>query len=68
MKCLLKRCKINDKNEKIIKGYFSKYLGFNGCKIHWVQDRQEAKLFKSVKEARDMIRINKIKNVEVEKI
>jgi hypothetical protein len=48
--------------------YYKHYLGFAGCKIHWVMDRQEAKLFDSVKEARNEIRINKIKNVEVEKI
>ena len=51
-----------------IKMYYSKHLGFEGQQNHWVFDRQEAKLFPSVKEARQEIRINKIKNVEVEKI
>ena len=48
--------------------YYKHYLGLDSCKIHWVADRQEAKLFESVKEARQEIRINKIKNVEVVKI
>ena len=58
MKCFIKR---NDM-------YYKQYLGIPCCKIHWVAYRQEAKLFNNVKEARDEIRINKIKNVEVVKI
>lgn len=56
------------KNALKVKMYYSKHLGFEGMENHWVLDRQEAKLFPSVKEARQEIRINKIKNVEVEKI
>lgn len=62
MKCFIVR------NTLKVKAYYSKHLGFEGMKNHWVLDRQEAKLFPSVKEARQEIRINKIKNVEVEKI
>lgn len=62
MKCFIVRKNLN------IKIYYSKHLGFEGIENHWVLDRQEAKLFPSVKEARQEIRINKIKNVEVEKI
>lgn len=58
MKCFIKRNNM----------YYKHYLGFAGCKIHWVMERQEAKLFNSVAEARKEIRINKIKNVEVVKI
>ena len=58
MKCFIKRNNM----------YYKHYLGLDSCKIHWVADRQEAKLFESVKEARQEIRINKIKNVEVVKI
>lgn len=56
------------KKELKIKMYYSKHLGLECQQNHWVLDRQEAKLFPSVKEARQEIRINKIKNVEVEKI
>lgn len=62
MKCFIVRKNLN------IKMYYSKHLGFECQQNHWVWDRQEAKLFPSVKEARQEIRINKIKNVEVEKI
>lgn len=62
MKCFIVRKSLN------IKMYYSKHLGFEGQENHWVWDRQEAKLFDSVKEARQEIRINKLKNVEVEKI
>ena len=62
MKCFIVRKNLN------IKMYYSKHLGLDGQQNHWVWDRQEAKLFDSVKEARQEIRINKIKNVEVEKI
>lgn len=62
MKCFIVRKSLN------IKMYYSKHLGLDGQQNHWVWDRQEAKLFDSVKEARQEIRINKIKNVEVEKI
>ena len=58
MKCFIKRNNM----------YYKRHLGFEGQQNHWVLDRQEAKLFDSVKEARQEIRINKIKNVEVEKI
>ncbi len=56
------------KKELKMKMYYSKHLGFEGQQNHWVFDRQEAKLFPSVKEARQEIKINKLKNVEVEKI
>lgn len=58
MKCFIKRNSM----------YYKHYLGFPGLKIHWVQDRIEAKLFNSVAEARQTIKIYKIKNVEVVKI
>ena len=48
--------------------YYKHYLGFSGLKIHWVEDKQEAKLFSSVAEARQTIKVYKIKNVEVVKI
>lgn len=56
------------KKELKIKMYYKYHLGFEGQENHWVLDRQEAKLFPNVKEARQEIRINKLKNVEVEKI
>ena len=62
MKCFIVKKSLN------IKMYYSKHLGLDGQQNHWVFDRQEAKLFPSVKEARQEIRINKLKNVEVEKI
>ena len=62
MKCFIVRKRLN------IKMYYSKHLGFECQQNPWVWDRQEAKLFDSVKEARQEIRINKLKNVEVEKI
>lgn len=62
MKCFIVRKMLK------IKMYYSKHLGFEGMENHWVMTRQEAKLFDSVKEARQEIRINKLKNVEVEKI
>lgn len=62
MKCFIVRKSLS------IKMYYSKHLGFECQQNHWVWDRQEAKLFDSVKEARQEIRINKLKNVEVEKI
>lgn len=62
MKCFIVR------KELKMKMYYSKHLGLDGQQNHWVFDRQEAKLFSSVREARQEIRINKLKNVEVEKI
>lgn len=62
MKCFIVR------KELKMKMYYSKHLGLEAQQNHWVFDRQEAKLFPSVKEARQEIRINKLKNVEVEKI
>ena len=62
MKCFIVKTALK------VKMYYNKHLGFEGMENHWVLDRQEAKLFPSVKEARQEIRINKIKNVEVEKI
>lgn len=62
MKCFIVR------KELKMKMYYSKHLGLDGQQNHWVFDRQEAKLFPSVKEARQEMRINKLKNVEVEKI
>ena len=58
MKCFIKRNNM----------YYKHYLGFSGLKIHWVEDKQEAKLFSSVAEARQTIKVYKIKNVEVVKI
>lgn len=62
MKCFIVR------KELKMKMYYSKHLGLETQQNHWVWDRQESKLFDSVKEARQEIRINKLKNVEVEKI
>ena len=62
MKCFIVKTALK------VKMYYSRHLGFEGMENHWVLDRQEAKLFPSVKEARQEIRINKLKNVEVEKI
>ena len=62
MKCFIVR------KELKMKMYYSKHLGLDGQQNHWVFDRQEAKLFPTVAEARKEIRINKLKNVEVEKI
>lgn len=62
MKCFIVRKTLK------VKMYYKHHLGFEGQENHWVMDRQEAKLFSSVKEARQEIRINKLKNVEVEKI
>ena len=62
MKCFIVKKEIK------MKMYYSKHLGFEGMENHWVLDRQEAKLFPTVAEARKEIRINKLKNVEVEKI
>ena len=62
MKCFIVRKALK------VKMYYSKHLGFEGQQNQWVLDRQEAKLFPTVAEARKEIRINKLKNVEVEKI
>lgn len=62
MKCFIVKKEIK------MKMYYSKHLGFEGMENHWVLDRQEAKLFPTVAEARKEIKINKLKNVEVEKI
>lgn len=60
MNCYIKR--YNEKIEKY--SYFNKHLkdGFN----HWVQKKEEAKLFDSVKEARWIIKHYKLKKCDIE--
>ena len=57
MKCRIKR--INSDS------YYNKHLGIGICPNHWTY-RDEAKIFSSVAEARAIIKVYKLKDVEVE--
>lgn len=58
-------CYIKRNNEKIEKqSYFARNISKNIN--HWVQLKQEAKLFRTVKDARRIIKHYKLRNCEVE--
>lgn len=72
MKCYIRRCKHNDKNELIwlhtyLKPYYDERKQEYTYITHWVCDRRESKCFKSIKEARTFIKTYKVKNCEVYK-
>ena len=72
MKCYIRRCKNNDKNELIwldtyLKPYYDERKQEYTYITHWVCDRREAKCFESIKEARQFIKKYKVKNCEVYK-
>lgn len=72
MKCYIRRCKYNDKNELIwldtyLKPYYDERKQEYTYITHWVSDIIEAKQFESVKEARWFIKTYKVKNCEVYK-
>ena len=58
MKCWIKRLNSD--------AYFEKNLGIEMCPNKWA-NKQNAKLFDSVAEARAIIKVYKLKNCEVEK-
>lgn len=72
MKCYIRRCKYNDKNELVwlnayLKPYYDERKQEYTYITHWVCDIREAKCFESVKEARTFIKTYKLKNCEVYK-
>ena len=65
-RCFIKREILNDKNEKIFRGYFNKNLGFSLNLNHWVQQKNEAKMFSDRRIANDVINKYHLQNCEVE--
>lgn len=72
MKCYIRRCKYNDKNELIwldtyLRPYYDERKQEYTYITHWVSDIREARCFESIKEARQFIKKYKLKNCEVYK-
>lgn len=63
MKCCIRR--YDEEKEEFKDSYFDKHLW--GNQNHWVHLKQDAKVFASVKEARWIIKLYKLKNCKVEK-
>ena len=61
MKCYIKT---NCMNKDM---YFAKHIGLDICPNHWVLNKDEAKLFDSVEQARKAIKKYNLKRCEVEK-
>lgn len=65
-RCFIKREILNDKNEKIFRGYFGGHLGIKMCPNKWVSERRDAKVFYDGRTAQGVIKRLKLKNCKLE--
>lgn len=64
MECFIRR--YDEEKEEFKDSYFNKHLW--GIQNHWVNLKQDAKIFGSVKEANFFAKIYNLKNYKIEKI
>lgn len=62
--CYIRKFEINKENKKIVKGYFKEHIAEN--LNHWVQTKEEAKVFNDGRKIKSFIKDYKLKNCEVE--
>ena len=73
MKCYIRRCKYNKEGERewldtYLKPYFDERKQEFTYITHWVCDKREATIFKTMKEATWFIKTYDVKNCDVYKI